>query len=304
MNNRRLRKDPGGPGELGPLLKTDGLILVTASADNLLLVARNLLDPLAEASAAPGEKGAQRALKATASAVTRALGQPDHPFTLIVKQIEWAVPQPDATGKLPTLEPWYYDLLWPMPGSGCSRRRGLWKISLLLLVACLYPAGRKALAEAVAIPTVPPEQLRPKQVEAAVRQFVPRVFQDLSGSLFPRLNEALAYLEGLAVPPPQLIIENRVARMGDVRVKLSQQQAVYLAELIQHAPQPVSYSRLLELGIKSPRDLKHRLLKKLSSKGIQLQILTPMGKKTDILRKIAFSTPKNAKTSNSRNSYC
>ncbi len=251
--------------------------------NHALTTALNLLRDAKTTRPWPHSKSGQRILRATAKAVEAFLNEPGHPFTLRVKDIDWIPASPEAKRCAGSSDEWFYWLFWPMPGAGDPERRGVWKTSLLLFVTALTRSGCDAISAAIPIPTDPVQSLTSDKVKEVIKQFAPQVLDNMASAFMPCLYEAVEDLTHFDSQASQLTIDARHACLGTERVRLSKLQALYLAALIERAPEPVPHHQLRAMGITAPTDLKHKLLAKLTRGGIDAHILTPPRAKADSL---------------------
>lgn len=232
---------------------------------------------------APSSSLGQRILRRVSTVMTSVLEDPDDPFTESLKTIELEHAVPDDQRRADSPDELFYWLFWPMPGAGNERRRKLWPISLLLLVAGLSPTGRESLVTVLSrIPTVP-QDVSETELHSIIKQFAPQVFDTLSMSWVPRLSEAVEYLIRVSNTSARLTVVDNTANYRGRRVKLTSLQSTYLRALTGHDGQPVTHALLRELGVRAPRDLKHDLCRKLAKHGIEVVIHTLRGSKADTL---------------------
>ena len=173
-----------------------------------------------------------------------------------------------------------------MPGSPDQERRRLWKAAFLLFIAGLSQAGREAVAARIPVPTDPPASLSEAEIESIINRFMPSVLGELSLSFVSRLNEALDFLDRFESAASQLTIVGQDACLNDRRARLSKLQVIYLGTLIENFQKPVAHAHFRELGIQAPTSMKHGLIPKLATAGIDVQIATPSRSKADTLVRV------------------
>lgn len=156
----------------------------------------------------------------------------------------------------------YPHLFSPQPGMISHPMRAFWKLQLLLYAAVRSPYCPQ-LAEALKIPE---EQL--KSASEAARAMSVARWSRRQCAVY--LEQALDVLE-LADPRPR--VEGQLLYHMGERVKLGEQQAIFLRLLLENAGTLVLNKTLKTGGVTHPASVKHDLEMKLKKNHIELQIL-------------------------------